>query len=41
MPEIADKHQPERPPLLLAQEPDRTYTHGQRRIAKGQKGLPV
>ena len=63
MPETADKHQPERPPLLLAQEPARTYvvfartaapgparalgddvrdnTHGQRRIAKGQKGLPV
>jgi hypothetical protein len=100
MPETADKHQPERPPLLLAQEPARTYasgnvpgrrdgaavaprrvggqllaapeyrlcqavayvvvartaapgparalgddvrdnTHSQRRIAKGQKGLPV
>ena len=100
MPETADKHQPERPPLLVAQGPARTYaagnvpgrrdgaavaprrvggqllaapeyrlgqavayvvlartavpgparalgndvrdnTHGQRRIAKGQKGLAV
>lgn len=76
MPEPADKHQPERPSLLLAQEPARTYasgnvpgrrdgaavvfartaapgparalgddvrdnTHGQRRIAKGKKSLPV